>query len=300
MTDEGKRPLLVGTVTLDYLHAGAIGQAVSPPILRWGGVVHNVACAMAARDGRPLLVTASYTGDIGEAVAYHLARRGIDWLPLPVHAPLPVFEAELVDGSVIDKHFVGPEALDLLSPDLLTTRSDLLDRASVVVAGTDAHSATLSWLSAAARRRGVPFWLLSADPTEVHKLVPASKPASFVSLNARELSLWAGAELMDHQAIVAAGRKLVAEGGRCLVTLGQRGSLLIPADGTEPIRQAAIAVNGGSVISVGAGDVLFACLLTGHLAGLDWRSALAEATALTSGFLAADGFRSSPYDSLRP
>jgi sugar/nucleoside kinase (ribokinase family) len=300
MTDEGKRPLLFGTVTLDYLHAGAIGQAVSPPILRWGGVVHNVACAMAARDRRPLFVTASYTGDVGGAVARHLALRGIDWLPLPVHAPLPVFEAELVDGSVSDKHFVGADALDVLSPDLLTARSDLLDRASVVVAGTDARAATLGWLSTAAQDRGVPFWLLSADPTEVHKLIPAPVPATFVSLNARELSLWAGDELTDHHAITAAGRKLVVEGGRCLVTLGQGGSLLVCADGTETIRQAAIAVNGGGLISVGAGDVLFACLLTGRLAGLGWRSALAEATALTSGFLAADGLHSSPYDSLRP
>lgn len=295
MTDEDKRPLLVGTVTLDYLHEGRIGRALPPAILRWGGVVHNVACAMAARGGRPIFVTADYSGDLGQAVASHLARHGVEWLPLPVHAPLPVFEAELADGSVADKHFVGQEALDLLTPELLASRPELLDRASVVVAGTDAHPATLGWLCAVAQERGLPFWLLSADPTEVHKLVPQGRQATFVALNARELSLWADEELTDDQTITAAARKLVAGGGHCLVTLGHEGSLLVSADGTEPIRQAAVAVGRRGVVTVGAGDVLFGCLLTGRLAGLGWRSALAEATALASAFLTEDGSRVAPY-----
>ncbi|MDH6111753.1 sugar/nucleoside kinase (ribokinase family) [Kitasatospora sp. MAP12-15] len=299
MTDEDRRPLLVGTVTLDYLHEGAIGRAVSPAILRWGGVVHNVACATAARGGRPLFVTAEYTGDLGRAVASHLAEHGVEWLPLPVQAPLPVFEAELADGSVVDKHFVGQEALDLLTPELLTAHRELLDRASVVVAGTDAHPATLGWLCAAAQERGLPFWLLSADPTEVHKLVPQGRPADFVALNARELCRWAGSELTEDQMIAAAG-KLVADGGHCLLTLGHQGSLLVATDGTEPIRQPAVTVGSHGLVTVGAGDVLFGCLLTGRLAELDWRRALAEATALTSAFLVEDGSRAAPYYALRP
>ncbi|GAA4873870.1 PfkB family carbohydrate kinase [Kitasatospora terrestris] len=284
-----KRPLLVGTVTLDHLHEGPLGRARPPVTLAWGGVIHNVACAMAARGADPVFVTATYTGDLAPAVAAHLADHRVDWCPLPVDTPLPVFEAELVDGSVADKHFTGQEALDLLAPALLATRPDLLDRASVVVAGTDGHPATLAWLADAAHDRGIPFWLLSADPTEVHKLVPGSRHAGFVSLNARELSNWAGTELADHDAVATAARKLVAPGGHTLVTLGEQGALLVPEDGSTPLHQPAHPVPGRP-LTVGAGDILFACLLSARLLRTPWDQALPRATALTAAYLGTPGY----------
>ncbi|MQS11323.1 carbohydrate kinase family protein [Streptomyces kaniharaensis] len=289
-----KRPLLVGTVTLDYLHEGPIGRALPPATLRWGGVIHNVACAMAARGSNPLFLTATYTGDLAPAVTGHLAAHGVDRLTLPVEAPLPLFEAQLIDGSVTDKHFVGQEALDLLTPGLLDTRADLFDNASVVVAGTDSHPATLAWLCTAARDRDIPFWLLSADPTEVHKLVPEGQHATFVSLNARELSLWAGADLPDHDAIAAAARELVTSGGHALVTLGPQGAVLVPADGTTPLHQPAPTINGHP-LTVGAGDILFACLLSARLTPTPWPQALRQAATLTTTYLTTPA-----YTALRP
>ncbi|MFD5468118.1 PfkB family carbohydrate kinase [Kitasatospora sp. NPDC127059] len=300
-----KRPLLIGTVTLDYLHEGPVGRALPPAALRWGGVIHNVACAMAARGSDPLFLTADYTGDLAPAVAAHLAAHGVDRIALPVPTPLPLFEAQLVDGSVVDKHFVGQEALDLLTPELLGTRPELFDRASVIVSGTDGHPATLAWLAATARERGVPFWLLSADPTEVHKLVPDGEQAAFVSLNARELSLWAGTELpglpepsglaglAEHGAIAAA-RKLVTADGHALVTLGAQGSVLVPGDGGDLLHQPAPTING-QPLTVGAGDILFACLLAARLAPAPWAEALREAAALTTAYLTT-----STYAALRP
>ncbi|MCD0485872.1 PfkB family carbohydrate kinase [Streptacidiphilus sp. ASG 303] len=289
-----KRPLLIGTVTLDYLHEGPVGRALPPAALRWGGVIHNVACAMAARGSGPLLLTADYTGDLAPAVNAHLAAHGVDRIALPVPTPLPLFEAQLLDGSVVDKHFVGQEALDLLTPELLGTRADLFDEASVIVSGTDGHPATLAWLCATARERGVPFWLLSADPTEVHKLVPEGEQATFVSLNARELALWAGTEvpglpaLSEHEAISAA-RKLVPADGHALVTLGVQGSVLVPGDGGPLLHQPAPTIDG-QPLTVGAGDILFACLLAARLSSTPWAEALREAASLTTKYLAASTF----------
>ncbi|MBD0693695.1 PfkB family carbohydrate kinase [Streptomyces sp. CBMA123] len=306
MTTE--RPLLIGTVTLDYLHEGPIGRALPPAALQWGGVIHNVACAMAARGSDPLFLTAEYTGDLAPAVDAHLAAHGVERIALPAPTPLPLFEAQLVDGSVIDMHFVGQAALDLLTPELLGARPELFDQASVIVSGTDSHPATLAWLCATARERGIPFWLLSADPTEVHKLVPDGEQATFVSLNARELSLWAGTELPGlpglphgsdlsdlsaHEAIAAA-RKLVDSDGHVLVTLGAQGSVLVPGDGGALLHQPAPTVNG-QPLTVGAGDILFACLLAARLAPTPWAEALREAAALTTAYLTTP-----TYAALRP
>lgn len=218
----------------------------------------------------------------------------MDWLRLPERAPLPVFHAELVEGSVVDKRFLGERALGLITPELLDKSRDLFEDAGVLAAGTDAEEPGLAWLADTARDRGVPFWLLSADPNEVSKLRPQGRGADLVALNLRELVLWAGRPLTGRADIAAAARRLPDPGGHCLVTLGGDGSLLVPADGSEPVHQPAVTL-AGEVITVGAGDVLFGCLLAGRLAGLDWIQALAEATALTSRFLGAPEDAPHPY-----
>ncbi|MFD9356346.1 carbohydrate kinase family protein [Streptomyces sp. NPDC060031] len=288
----------MGTVTLDFLHEGPLGRGQDPAILRWGGVANNAACAMGARGARPALVTVEYSGEIGPAVGGHLAGNGVDWLRLPARAPLPVFHAELVEGSVADKRFYGERALGLITPALLDRSRGLFDDAAVLAAGTDAGAPALAWLADAARDRGVPFWLLSADPNEVSKLRPEGRGADLVALNRRELSLWAGRSLTGREDLVAAARQLPAPGGRCLVTLGEEGSLLVPADGSEVVCQPASSLTD-EVITVGAGDVLFGCLLAGRLAGLDWAPALKEATGLTSRFLGGAGDDPVPYAVLR-
>lgn len=62
----------------------------------------------------------------------------------------------------------------------------------------------------------------------------------------------------------------------------------------EPARTLAMGA-----LTVGAGDVLFACLLAGRLAGQDWPDALAEAADLTTAYLAAPQSDGPPYQSLR-
>ncbi|MFF1465145.1 carbohydrate kinase family protein [Streptomyces sp. NPDC058330] len=288
----------MGTVTLDFLHEGPLGRGHDPATVRWGGVANNAACALGARGARPALLTVEYAGQLGPAVAGHLAANAIDWLPLPARAPLPVFHAELVDGSVAGKRFFGERALGLITPDLLGRSHGLLDGAGAVAAGTDTEAPALAWLADTARERGMPFWLLSADPNEVSKLRPEGRRADLVALNQRELSLWAGRSLDDWDDVIAVARRLPAPGGRCLVTLGERGSLLIRADGADAVHQPPVPL-ADAVITVGAGDVLFGCLLAGRLAGLGWEASLKEATELTSLFLATPDDVPDPYRALR-
>ncbi len=294
-----RRPILLGTVTLDFLHEGPLGDGRDPAVLRWGGVAHNAACALGARGARPTFVTAEYAGELGAAVGGHLAHNRVGWLRLPVRSNLPVFHAQLVDGSVADKRFFAAQAQSLLSPALLDRFRGAFEDASVIVAGTDSEAGTLAWLADTAHALGVPFWLLSADPNTVAQLRPDGRSADLVALNRHELALWAEEELTGRDELVKAARRLPAPGGHCLVTLGELGSLLVPADGSEVVVQPAVA-GPGEVVTVGAGDVLFGCLLAGRLAGLEWAPALKQASELTTGFLAAGGDGASPYDVLSP
>ena len=170
MGDSLGSPVVVGTVALDFLHAGALGAGIAPATVRWGGVANNVACALGVLQQSPRFVTADYEGELRSAVSAHLHDNGVRWTPLPVRVPLPVFHAELVDGSVAAKHFIGEAALDSLEPALLDRHRAVFADASVLVAATDSPVSTLRWLADAAAAARIPFWLLSADPTEVEKL----------------------------------------------------------------------------------------------------------------------------------
>nr|AVW82921.1 6-phosphofructokinase [Nocardia interforma ATCC 21072] len=287
--------MLIGTVALDFLHEGPLGKGLPPATLRWGGVLNNVACALGARDREPVLITADYTGELRGAVAAHLADNDVTWAPASVRSPLPVFHAELVDGSVADMHFLGQEALDSLTPEVLgeQLRAELAG-ASVLVAATDGEIDTLAWLAEAAG--DVPYWLLSADPREVGKLVPRGRRAGLVALNVRELSLWASAELPDDRAVEDAARALAGDEGHVVVTLGEHGSLVV---GPDVVARHSLTDALGDIVTVGAGDVHFACLLDAWLQGADWKAALAHAAEHTTAYLNALQCNEQPYRSLR-
>jgi sugar/nucleoside kinase (ribokinase family) len=290
-------PVLVGTVTLDVLHEGPIGAGRAPVVLRWGGVMNNVACALGMRGADPALVTVTYTGELAPAVPAHLAANRVRWVPLPTRLPLPLFHAELVDGSVRHKVFIGDEALSALTPATLEADRAVLADAGLLVASTDAEEPTLAWLADTAAARGLPFWLISADPTEVGKLRPNGRGADLVALNLPELSGWAGRALTDRADIVDAARDLTVPGGRCLVTLGAEGALLVPHGHAEVLFQPAPPIGNPSV-AVGAGDVLFACLLAARLDGADWATALHRASTLTGHFLRGVGSAEFPFHAL--
>jgi len=294
-----RQPIIFGTAALDVLHRGPLGRGTPPVTLRWGGVANNVACALAARGAAPILVTADYRSELRPALAGHYVAAGVEWTPLGEPTPLPLFNGELVDGSVARMQFLGDEALHRLTPDLLAQQEDLLDRASVLVGSTDCDRDALDWLAEAAERRGVDFWLVSADPNEVHKLRGAGPPAHLVSVNRRELALWAGAALAERGELIEAALRIAAPDGRCLVTLGAEGALLVSAGDGRLLTQPAARIHEPELV-VGAGDVFVGCLLGARLAGQGWPGALHGAAQLTGGYLAAAGHDELPYRRLRP
>jgi ribokinase len=286
--------VLVGAVSLDVLHRGLIGIDLPAVVTRWGGVVKNVACALGTLGARPVFVSADYEGELQPALARHLADYDVEWLPLPTQAPLSLFHARVLpDGDVSEEHFIGLDALRLLTPAALDRCRAVFRRANAIVSCTDVAENTLAWLANVADEHGVPFWLLSSDSLEVAKLRPGGNHADLVALNLAELAAWANAPLSRPADAVASARRLVEPMGRCLLTMGAKGALLVASDEADVERQAPPMLN--DTVAVGAGDVLFACLLRARLAGVGWREALREATGRTAAFLGGGGHPRHPY-----
>jgi len=294
-----RRPVLIGSVALDVLHQGLVGGATAPVTLRWGGVVGNMACSLGVLGADPLLVSVTYSGELRWAVADHLAACGVDWLTLPATAPLPLFHARMTaDGTPADEAFLGEDALTMLTPELLAPYQDMLAQASVVVTCTDVRPATLSWLRALTSTSQVPLWLLCSADSEAHKLDMDGSPADCVGMNFAELGRRTGTAVSSPPAVLEAVQQIVRPDGRCLVTMGQDGALLVDAASRTVYHQPAVKIEPDAM-SVGAGDVLYGCLLAEHLAGVDWVPALRRATERTARYLARRGSRNGrPYLSL--
>lgn len=297
MNDAEHPAVLVGTIALDLIHNGLTGSDLSPVILRWGGVVGNMACAMGALGMRPSFVSADYTGEMRAAVAHHLARNGVAWERLDLRAPLPLFHARLGKGDITEEYFIGEDALRVITPDQLSRRKDLFTRAGAVASCTDLDIAALDWLAEIAVARDLPFWLLSSDPAEVGKLRLSGAQATCIALNLRELVTWAGRPLSTRQDLCAAARRLVHPAGRCLVTLGTAGALLVAGDEQPELFQPAPALDA-TAVTVGAGDIMFGCLLSGKLRGLTWPDAMADAIYRTHRYLRASSVDDQPYREL--
>jgi sugar/nucleoside kinase (ribokinase family) len=297
MNDAEYPAVLVGTIALDLLHNGLTGSDLSPVILRWGGVVGNMACAMGALGMRPLFVSADYTGEMRAAVAQHLDLNGVSWERLDVRAPLPLFHARLGLGDITEEHFIGEDALRVITPGRLSRRRDLFAQAAAIVSCTDLDIAALDWLAEIAVAWGLPFWLLSSDPAEVGKLRLSGAQATCVALNLRELVTWAGQPLSTRQDICATARRLVHPAGRCLVTMGTAGALLVADDGQPELFQPAPTLDE-TAVTVGAGDIMFGCLLSGKLRGLAWPDAMADAIHRVHRYLRSSAADGRPYHEL--
>ena len=290
--------MLVGTVVLDILHHGLMGEGLPPVRLRWGGVVSNMACALGILGLEPQFVSVTYEGEMDDAAACHLRANNVDWLRLPARAPMPLFHAELVGCDASAEHFIGEHALTALTPDIVESRVKIFDSACMIVSCTDLPVSTLSLLARLAAERSIPYWLLSAHMSEAAKLRYISPRPACISLNMAELCAWHGSRLILISDAINALHALLPPDGRALLTLGSQGALIVTAGDSSIIYQPA-AVLSEDICSLGAGDVMFGSLLAAHLNQVDWPEALAQATARTAAYLSAPAATVRPYLLLR-
>ena len=280
-----RAPTLIGTVSVDLLYSQPTIDGPSDTVLRWGGVINNMACALGVLGHDPVFMSVNYSGEFRRAVAGNLKANGVNWLPFQTASGIPFFRAKVDEqGNIADESFAGEKAIALLTPAMLAAHAEAIANSSAIVTCTDLPGPTIRWLREITRESGTSFWLLSSAWEEVRKFYVASHGADCASLNIKEFAELSNGGKIDRSNILRTASGIVAGTGQCLITLGRNGSLLVDIAREEIHYQPSPAIMLGWS-SLAAGDVLFGCLLAARLAGETWRGAIYEATARTAHFL---------------
>ncbi|HYH05731.1 MAG TPA: carbohydrate kinase family protein [Thermoanaerobaculia bacterium] len=285
MTTDRRVPVVVGLVTVDAVARTTVMGAA--PLVRFGGVCNNVACALGALDIQPMFVTPRYRGDVGRCVATHLDAYGVRWIPVDATAALSLFVAQLDErGDVISETFVDGGSVRALTAATLRAFASFIDHAAAAVSCTDLELDSLHEIARMSAQAGVPFWLLSTSKVEAPKLAALTPKPQFVALNIGELQEIERVDDGDICAAAEVGAKLVSPDGVCLITRGADGAQLCLSSTRTIFVQRVKRVRSDSTI--GAGDLMLASLLAARLMGCSWDASLRTAAARVAGFVSGN------------
>jgi sugar/nucleoside kinase (ribokinase family) len=300
MTDNPNHagPVVIGAVAVDVIcYWDDIGKSFVPQ-LRFGGVCHNAACVLGNLGLSPSFVSVRFTEDLGKGVAPHLSRNGVRWLPIDENAPLSIFHVDVdADGTVRNEVFTDRGASAALESNVVRCHLNELDDATLVLANTDLPLETLDTLQAMVNLRHGELWIISSSVEEAWKLSALAARPTSIGLNLDELEAVAGRTLKTVEDTVDVARSLVAADGVCAVTLGSTGALLSVGASNAFYYEKAGTLRG-PLSPVGAGDVLYACVLAAHLRGRDWASSLRYGVAGAATYVAQGHDVPEPYQYL--
>ncbi|WP_326595538.1 D-glycero-beta-D-manno-heptose 1-phosphate adenylyltransferase [Streptomyces sp. NBC_01803] len=295
-----RRPIVVvGDVLLDRdVEGDATRLAPDAPVpvvevaaerRRPGGA--GLAAALAARDGRAVVLVAALGGDEASAAVRAMLPPGVRLAELPLDGSLPVKSRVLAGGRPVVRFDSGGGTPGPPGP---AVREALRSAGAVLVAdyGQGAAAAVRELLAEAARRVPV-VW----DPHP--RGLPPVPGARLVTPNEREARMFCGPDARPHgeddDSPHAHSRRgaLLAERWRAAsvaVTLGGRGAVLARANCDDPLYVPAVAGHDGD--PCGAGDC-FAATAAGVLAdgGLP-SDAVGRATEAATCFVGAGGLAS--------
>ncbi len=196
-----------------------------------------------------------------------------DRLPGATRVGLKIIDA--ARGEVTELNFPGPAP----SPADVTALLDRLDGITCrwcVLAGSLAPGMPADFYANAIRRlraRGIQTALDTSGEPLAAALTAAP---DLIKPNEHELATWAGRDLPDETALLAAARAITATGvGLVVVSRGASGALFVTRDTAVRARPPAIAVRS----TVGAGDAMMAGAVAARLHGLPLDALARQATA---------------------
>lgn len=175
----------------------------------------------------------------------------------------------LVDDSGANVIAVAPGANARLSPADLDALPGLFEGASHLLCQLECPAEVFAAAAARARAEGVTTVL---NPAPARALDDSTlRLVDLLTPNQTELAVLAGRPADDDAGIEAAARSLLDRGvGRVLVTLGERGALLVPPEATSSFGARSVR----AVDTTGAGDAFNAGLVAGLADGLPLEDAV--------------------------
>jgi ribokinase len=284
MASEPPRICVVGSSNIDLIFRTARlprpGETLAGHSFRldFGGKGANQA-VMAARLGARVAVVACVGGDVfGEQTLANYRREGIDTAHIAVEATRPTGVASIaVDDMARNCILVVPGANLSLSPAHVRQAAATIRGAAVLLCQLEVPQETVLEAFRVARAAGVRTVLNPAPaaelPDELLRLADVCVP------NESELEALTGQPAATLEQAEAAARSLARRGpGALVVTLGERGALILERDVSEHV--ATVPVQ--AVDPTGAGDVFIGALGVSLAAGLPLRAAVRRANAVAA------------------
>ncbi len=232
-----------------------------------GGVGRNIAENLSRLGRRVVMITALGEDANAELVKRSCKEVGIDLSPsLTVSGGRTSTYLCLNDESGEIVGAVSDMAIyEALTPDVLTSRMDLLNRAALVVADGNLSRETLGFL---ARHLTAP---LVADPVSVKKASHLQDALPFLSAlkpNRAEASLLSGVSIQSHEDLPKAAQAFFKKGVKnVFISLGGEG--VYYDDGSD--RGILSCIPGALLNTNGCGDAFLAAAADGIMLGLSLR-----------------------------
>ncbi len=278
------RVCVVGSCNIDLTFLAArlprAGETVAGTGFRqgFGGKGANQAVLAARLGAEVTLIGRVGDDEFGRQTLRHLQEEGIDVAHVRVTSGLPTGVAGIVvDEAARNCIVVVPGANGALTADDVQSAAEALRRAAVVVAQLEVPVEAVRAAFALARERSVPTLLNPAPalelPADLWPLVDLCVP------NETELEALTNLPARTLAEVELAARELLRRGaGQAIVTLGERGALLVGAGEARHIP----AVHVVAVDPTAAGDAFIGALAVflAEWRGLDLERAAAVA-ALT-------------------
>jgi sugar/nucleoside kinase (ribokinase family) len=284
------RILLVGYASVDIVIAPSSASAT----LNIGGVCTNVARVLGTLKVPTTYVTPSYHAQFARWLELELADYSVEWCRLDTGGPPAIFLARLdPSGQLASDEFIDSGVC--AGTDVNSVEKVVRDIGSdaLLMSCTDVPLSELRRLHNFARARSISFGLVSTSDEEVDKLGSLGESLNFLSINLRELELFLGHPIADEQGAANGVRQLLIQGGAALVTMGDRGALLVDKSPNNNIWLQSVP-RLSVANTLGAGDVMTGALLAGIASSQSWPEALAFATSVVLSYLSRDESCSRP------
>ena len=266
----GRRPRItvVGSTMVDLVtyvdRMPDEGETLVAPgfAMGFGGKGANQAVAAALMGAKVSFVARIGDDLFGPATKLNLEKFGIDTTRVDVAAGIPSGVAPIfVDPESRNRILIIKGANDCLMPSDIDRAADIIKSSDLVVMQLEIGLAAVYRTVELCAACGVPVLL---NPAPANPGLDLSRIASVFILapNETELQSLSGMPVRDRSQAAAAARFLLAKGiGRVLVTLGDKGSLLVSGEGEF----FAPAQRVKSVDTTGAGDAFIGCFAVSYL-----------------------------------
>lgn len=276
----------------------ARGETLEAPgfELGCGGKGANQAVAAARLGARVVMVTKVGDDVFADNTIRNFAAAGIDTTHVTRAAGVPSGVAPIfVEPDSSNSILIVKGANRLLQPADIDAAAPMLRECGLIVLQLEIELETVYHAIEFGARHGIPV-LLNPAPAIGHLDFERIRTVEFFVPNETELAIVSGMPVDSPEAAAHAARSLIARGlKQVIVTLGDKGSLLVTRDGATAVPGVRVDARD----TTGAGDAFIGCFARYYVESRDAASAMRHASAYAAHSVTGLGTQKSYADTER-